>query len=50
MYGVPIAWVAEFLAKNGVQWPYRSKDVTGEDALRSMWEYILRKHWEQEKK
>lgn len=47
---VSITWVAEFLAKNGVQWPYRSGEIQGEEALKVMWEYILRKHLEQGKK
>lgn len=42
---VEIRWIVDFLARNGVQWPYASKDVADEAMLREMWKYILESHW-----
>lgn len=38
--------VAEMLARNGVQWPNRSDDITDQDMLKSMWIYVLWRHLE----
>lgn len=39
-----IEMVAEFLARNCVQWPWQSKDIHDKGMLKSMWLYILDKH------
>ena len=41
---VEIGWVADLLARNGVQWPNRSDDIGDTEALSLMWNRIIREH------
>lgn len=41
---VEIGWVADLLARNGVQWPNRSEDIGDTEALSLMWNRIIREH------
>ena len=41
---VKIEWITDMLARNGVQWPNRSNDIMDENALRMMWNRIIREH------
>ena len=43
---VRLDFVADLLARNGVQWPNRSGDISERDALKQMWEWVLEKHFE----
>ena len=53
VYSVPIDLVSGMLARNGVQWPHRTKDIADENALQAMWDRIIREHmakWLEEKR
>lgn len=41
---VEIRWIADLLARNGVQWPNRSDDIGDTEALSMMWNRIIREH------
>jgi len=41
---VGIGWIADLLARNGVQWPNRSDDIGDTETLRLMWNRIIREH------
>lgn len=41
---VKIEWIANLLARNGVQWPNRSDDIGDTEALSLMWNRIIREH------
>lgn len=41
---VEIGWIADLLARNGVQWPNRSDDIGDTEALSLMWNRIIREH------
>ena len=41
---VEIRWIADLLARNGVQWPNRSDDIRDAKWLDLMWNRIIREH------
>lgn len=41
---VEIRWIVDLLARNGVQWPNRSKDIRDAKWLDLMWNRIIREH------
>ena len=41
---VKIGWIADLLARNGVQWPNRSDDMVDTEALNLMWKRIILEH------
>lgn len=41
---VEIMWIVDLLARNGVQWPNRSDDISDTEALSLMWNRIIREH------
>lgn len=41
---VEIEWIADLLARNGVQWPYRSDDIGDTEMLSLMWNRIILEH------
>lgn len=41
---VEIKWIVDLLARNGVQWPNRSKDIRDAKWLDLMWNRIIREH------